>query len=497
MQLEYYKDMLDITRELKYYFSLSSLLNWDSQTHMPTKGASFRAQQVAFLEEKVISILANSNTKRVLSNLSAHKSDLDEFQLRNYQVFARAVNRRTVVPSKLLIENKKQESITFNAWQEGKRKKNFKLYAPELVKNIVNKQNMARYVDPEKIPFDVYLDDFEPGFTSEKIEKIFNQLKPEILSLLHKIQNSGVTIPNLNNFSLTISKQEKLVHEITNYIGFDLRKGSIDYGEHPMTINLGSPDDVRFTVNYDEANYLSALFAGLHEAGHAIHGQNTDKKNRFFPIGLFGSSAGISESQSRFFENIVGRSEAFWSYYFSKLPPTIQKIGLSDFLQIINQVQLSKIRIKADELTYPLHIILRFEIEKGLLDGSIQVNELPSVWNEKIKEYFGLEIKDDAEGVLQDIHWATVFYGYFPTYALGNIYNSQMYYTMKKELDFDTLLTNGTIEPVRNWLIENVHKKTGLYDPEDFIKVITQESVNPDYFIKYLEQKFSKIYEFG
>ena len=202
-----------------------------------------------------------------------------------------------------------------------------------------------------------------------------------------------------------------------------------------MTIGVGNSDDVRFTVNYDQHNYLSALFAGLHEAGHAIHEQNTDQENRYCPIDLFGSSAGISESQSLFFENIVGRSEAFWSYYFSKLPSSIQKIELTDFLQIINRVQLSKIRIQADELTYPLHIILRFEIEKGLLDGSNQVNDLPIIWNEKMKEYFGLEISNDIEGVLQDIHWATGFYGYFPTYTLGNIYNSQMYYWQMVQLN--------------------------------------------------------------
>lgn len=239
---------------------------------------------------------------------------------------------------------------------------------------------------------------------------------------------------------------------------------------------------------------LTALFAGLHEAGHAIHGQNVNTEYIYQPIGLFGRSAGISESQSRFFENLIGRSAPFWSYYSSKMPKSIQKIGLDDFVSIINKVQLSKIRIEADELTYPLHIIVRFEIEKGLLDGSIEVDELPAIWNKKMQDYFGLEISNDSEGVMQDIHWATSFYGYFPTYALGNIYNAQMYYTMKQEVDFDSFLANGSIKPIRNWLRDNVHKKTGLYDPEDFVKIITHEHINPDYFINYLEEKFSQLY---
>ncbi len=493
--IQYYDEMLKLSRELRYYSSLASLLSWDTQTYMPPKASDFRSQQSAFIAEKVNLLMTGDKTKALMKNLTKTISELDTIQKRNIILFEREYTRRTAIPNDILIENVKQESLTFSVWQHAKRKNDYESYAPELAKNIANKQKMASYISPTKTAFDVYLDEFEPGFSSDKISSLFDQLKPKLLSLLHKIHQSEVKIPDSINVSMDHSDQEKLVQNITKFIGYDIKKGSIDSGEHPMTIGMGSPNDVRFTVNYDENNYLSALFAGLHEAGHAIHGQNSNPEYNFQPIGLFGGSAGISESQSRFFENIVGRSVSFWSYYFSKLPASIQKIGLSNFVHLINKVQLSKIRIQADEVTYPLHIILRFEIEKGLLDGSISVNELPAIWNEKINAYFNLDVNSDTEGVMQVIHWATGFYGYFPTYALGNIYNAQMYYAMKKVLDFETLLEHGSIEPIRNWLVEHVHSKTGLYDPEEFIRRITHEDVNSTYFIKYLEEKYSKLYE--
>ena len=492
--------MLKICKELGIYFTISSLLEWDSQTYLPSQGDSFRGDQLGFLEEKIIQIMTNSETKSIIEKLSVHKNELDNFETRNFDLFNKAFSRRTAVPSDLLIENKKQESITFGIWKKAKKENNFKLFIPELEKNIAFKRKIASFLDPEKIPFDVFLDEFEPGITSTELEKIFNNLKTKLISLLQKIQshdNKSDAISKLN-FSLGKLDQQILVKEITKFIGFDIERGSIDQGEHPMTLDLG-PDDVRFTVNYNnENNYISALFAGLHEAGHAIHGQNISKEFIYYPVNLFGSSAGISESQSRFFENIIGRSESFWKYYYPKLQRiTHQNISINDFLFAINKVQLSKIRIHADEVTYPLHIILRFEIEKGMLDGSYEVSELPSIWNEKFEKYFGFEITNDSEGILQDVHWASGFYGYFPSYALGNLYNSQMYYAMKKELEFDSLLANGSVQPIKNWLTDRVHKKTGFYNPLDFINKITSEELNPNYFIRYLEEKYSKLYSFS
>ena len=495
--MQLFDDLIKVSQDLGKYSSIANSLNWDSQTCMPKKGAPFRAQQLAFIEEQIVNLFASSTTKSLIQKLDSHFSEFDDFQKRNIEVFKKAFNRRTAVPKDLLIENKKQELVTFSVWQEAKHKNDFKLYAPELAKNISNKQQMTSFIDNDKIPFDVYLDQYEPGFSSQRIETIFNELRPKIISLLQKIQSSEISKKTTGeDFSLSKSVQQNIIHQITSFIGYDISKGRIDHGEHPMTFSGNNSDDVRFTVNYNEKNYFDALFAGLHEAGHAIHGQNRLKEYNLYPITMFGGSAGISESQSRFFENIIGRSESFWTYYLPLLSKTInKKLNLSDFLLEANKVQFSRIRIHADELTYPLHIILRFEIEKGLLDGSIKVTELPNVWNEKFEKYLGLEIKNDSEGVMQDIHWATGFYGYFPTYALGNIYNAQMYHTMRQELDFDGLLTNGTIGPIRNWLIENVHKKTGLYDPEEFVKVITHEEVNPKYFISYLVEKFSKLYD--
>lgn len=244
---------MKISRELKYFFSLSALLGWDAQTYLPPKGVAFRAQQSAFIEEKVTAIMTGDDTKSLMEKLSNHVSELDFVQLRNYSLFKKEYERRASIPKELLIDNIKQQSLTFSVWQEAKHKQDFKLYAPELAKNIANKQKMASYMDANKIPFDVYLDNYEPGFTSEKISLLFNQLKPKIISLLQKIQQSSSTERDHSvDFSMPQAEQQVLVRAITRFIGFDLEKGSIDRGEHPMTNQIGTPDDVRITVNYNK-----------------------------------------------------------------------------------------------------------------------------------------------------------------------------------------------------------------------------------------------------
>ena len=490
-----FDELLKVSKNISYFSTINSVLNWDNQTYLPNKAASYRAQQFAFIEEQIINIFTSNETKSLVSKLEKEKSSFSDFEKRNAEVFLKAYHRRTAVPKEILIENKKQESETFAAWQKAKKTNNYKLYAPELAKNIVMKQKVASFIDKEKIPFDVHLDQHEPGFSSKKMNKIFSDLKPKLISLLNKIQSSHLFDDlKVTSFPMDRSIQEKMVYANAKFIGYDLEAGRIDQGEHPMTFRIISPTDVRFTVNYHENNFLSALFAGFHEAGHAIHSQNTNPEFSQYPISMFGGSAGISESQSRFFENLVGRSPSLWPYYlpkFNKL--TNQKLELRDFLLAMNKVQLSKIRIEADELTYPLHIILRFEIEQGMLDGTYNVNELPAIWNEKMKESFDIDIEKDSEGIMQDIHWASSFYGYFPTYALGNLYNAQMLHAMKKELDFDNLLLQGNVTPIREWLITNVHKKTGFYDPEEFLRVISGKDINPDYFVKYLDEKYTKL----
>jgi len=352
-------------------------------------------------------------------------------------------------------------------------------------------------------PYDALIDIFEPKTTAETISKVFTELKEGLISLLKKFGNAPKQ-PDISILKrqVPIDTQRKIAKSLAEAIGYDIWSkeagGRIDETEHPFT--TGYYDDVRITTHYYKDKFTSSIFSTLHEGGHALYEQNLNREWIFQPVGT-GCSSGFHESQSRFVENIVGRSREFWIHFLPKLKEItgsiLSDVNLDKFVHAINQVKPTKIRVEADEVTYCLHIIIRFNIERDLFANKITVAELPYVWNQSYNEYLHVEIENDAEGMMQDTHWASGLYGYFPSYALGNIYSGQMLAIIEKDLpEYKTQISNGNLQKTKQWLINNIHNYGNLYDPAVLIKNITGKELSVKPYLDYLYRKYSKLYDF-
>ncbi len=404
-----------------------------------------------------------------------------------------------------MAELAKQEAITVNVWKKAKAQKNFSLFKPDLQKLLNLSKEAAEIlmkVKETKTPYEALIDNFEPKMTANQITAIFNQLQGGLKQLISKIQASqSKPDTTILHRPVPAENQRKIAQLLTQTLGYDTASpaahGRIDETEHPFT--TGYYDDIRITTHYYPNNYASSIFSILHESGHALYEQNLNPKWKYQPIGST-CSYGIHESQSRFYENVIGRSKEFWTSFMPKLKkaaPSLANVELDKFIRAINKVELSKIRIEADEVTYNLHVIIRFEIERDLFADKIAVNELPEAWNQKYADYLGVKVEDDSEGVMQDTHWASGLYGYFPSYALGNIYSGQITATINKDLpNWRNQLAMGKLNPVNDWLKRNIHSQGDLYDPEELIKKATGRNLNSEPYLQYLNEKYSNIYGF-
>jgi carboxypeptidase Taq len=338
--------------------------------------------------------------------------------------------------------------------------------------------------------------------TANKITATFNQLQGGLKQLISKIQSSKSQPDTaILHQPVPAENQRQIAQLLTQTLGYDtaspVARGRIDETEHPFT--TGYYDDVRITTHYYPNNYASSIFSVLHESGHALYEQNLNPEWKYQPVGST-CSYGVHESQSRFYENVIGRSKEFWTGFMPKLKkaaPSLANLELGKFVKAINRVELSKIRVEADEVTYNLHVIVRFEIERDLFADKITVNELPEVWKQKYADYLGVKVQDDSEGVMQDTHWASGLYGYFPSYALGNIYSGQITAAVTKDLpDWRSQLAVGKIDQLNEWLKRNIHSQSDLYDPEELIKKATRRNLNSELYLSYLKEKYGAIYGF-
>ena len=409
------------------------------------------------------------------------------------------------MPEKLVAELAKQEAITVNVWKKAKAQKNFGLFEADLQKLLdLSKQaaEILMKVKETKTPYEALIDNFEPKMTTDKITATFDQLQQGLKQLISKIQASSNKPDTAILYQpVPVENQRQITQLLTKTLGYDTASpaahGRIDETEHPFT--TGYYDDVRITTHYYPNNYASSIFSVLHESGHALYERNLNPKWKYQPIGST-CSYGIHESQSRFYENLIGRSKEFWTRFMPKLKkaaPNLVNVELDKFFRAINKVELSKIRVEADEVTYNLHVIIRFEIERDLFADKIAVNELPEVWNQKYADYLGVKVEDDSEGVMQDTHWASGLYGYFPSYALGNIYSGQITAAITRDLpDWRNQLALGKLNQVNDWLKRNIHSQGDLYDPEELIKKATGRNLNSEPYLQYLNEKYSNIYGF-
>jgi carboxypeptidase Taq len=503
-----YKKLLAKTKDLIILQSAESVIHWDMETMMPPKAVELRSNQLALLSRVHHKMSTSPETGKLLNAIQANPqyAELDEIEKRNVYLIKKNYDEQTKLPEKLVAETAKQQAITVNVWKKAKAAKNYAIFKPELEKLVdLNKQaaEILMKVKETSTPYDALIDIFEPKMTTTTITTIFNQLQKGLTVLLKNIQNAP-TQPDISTLQqrIPIEIQRKIAKALAETIGYDVTTekagGRIDETEHPFT--TGYYDDVRITTHYYPNNFTSAIFSTLHEAGHALYEQNLNQKWKYQPIGTAASS-GFHESQSRFTENIIGRSREFWTHFFPKLKkiasPSLAHLELDPFVHAINQVKPSKIRTEADEVTYCTHIIIRFQIERDLFENKTEVNQLPEIWNQKYKENLGLRIENDSEGVMQDTHWASGLYGYFPSYALGNIYSGQILARIKEDIqDWRSQLAQGNLENIKGWLVKNVHSHGDLYEPAELIKKITGKKLDAKPYLEYLEEKYSALYGF-
>ncbi|WP_170007102.1 carboxypeptidase M32 [Bacillus fonticola] len=490
-----------LDEKLSHYGNILGLVNWDARTKAPKKGRGLFAKARGTLAEEVFALSTSEQMGQFLARLREKDAQTELAQEERAAVRERAKSyeRSKKVPPELNKEYVLLSSNANQAWEQAREENNFEAYRPYLEKMVDLQRKFAELYGYGDHPYDALLADYEPGFTVEILDELFQSLRDKTVSLLQRIQAA----PNQPDTSIFDKKydakaQENFSKYLLPHLGFDTDAGRLDETVHPfaLAVNTG---DIRLTTRYLEDNVRSSIFGTIHETGHGLYEQNVNPTYEGSCLRR-GTSFGIHESQSRFLENVIGRSEPFWSYFFPALqatfPEQLRGVDRSEFARAVNAVSPSLIRVEADELTYNLHIMIRYEIEKGLIEGSIEVKDLPQVWNEKMQEYLGVVPETDTEGVLQDVHWSHGGFGYFPSYSLGNLYAAQIYYTVRKEIpNLDDLLRAGDVKTVVAWLTENIHQWGKLYEPTELVERVTGEPLNASYLVQYLEEKYTRIYD--
>ncbi|UCE08938.1 MAG: carboxypeptidase M32 [Candidatus Thorarchaeota archaeon] len=484
--------------------STASVLNWDMLTYMPPKGAQLRGEQLSTVSQYIHRLQTSREYGDLLKTAEKEIKEDDTVMARNLYLIRRNYDRQTRLPEELVADIMKQSTTTRHAWMKAKNSIDWSQFEPELSKmfELIKKQaELLMEVKGTDSLYDTVLDDFEPKMKSTLVARAFSKLRDGLVPMIEKYADASKEIdvaPLLREVPKTI--QEKILLDVASLMGYDTStdsaSGRIDETHHPFT--TGYYDDVRVTVRYNEDNPLSALLVLMHEAGHAVYEQSLRQDWMYQPIGTM-AGLGIHESISRFYENMIGRSDDFWKYYlprFNELSDgAFRDLECEELLRMINRVVPSKVRVSADELTYSIHVIIRYEIETALFDGSIEVSELPQIWNEKYSQYLGVSVDNDSEGVMQDSHWADGMFGYFPTYALGNLYGAMWYEKINEELPcWRESLNAGSLAPVYDWLKENVMGKSNLLDPSDLVKDVTGNDLTAKPFLDYLTTKYSSLF---
>lgn len=477
------------------------LFEWDNETLAPKAAGPNTSKVVGTLSSEYFSVITDSEVKKLVNQCrdeaESEKNGLTEIQKAVVRELAEEIEKLDGVPAKEYREYSELTSEATRIWAEARKKKDFEAFAPILKKIIEFNKKFASYraKKGQKL-YDVMLDDYEKGFDMETLDRFFSTLQRQLVPFLKKLMDSRIEIQDdFLTGEFREEDQEAIGRYLAEYVGFDFDRGVMAVSAHPFTTNLHNKD-VRITTSYN--NHVDdSLFSVIHESGHAIYEMGIPDEMTLTLVGQ-GASMGMHESQSRFFENIIGRNEAFWIPIYEKLqqqfPKELGNVPRQQFVKAINKVQPSLIRTQADELTYSLHIMIRYEIEKMLIEDDLDVSQLPKLWADKYKEYLGVRPKDVSEGVLQDIHWSQGAFGYFPSYALGSAFGAQLYAYMRQKMDFEQLLQEGNLTVIREFLRENIHKYGKLKTSRQILKDVTGEDFNPQYYIDYLIDKYSKIY---
>jgi carboxypeptidase Taq len=480
---------------------IQSVLNWDQQTYMPSGAADARGYQMSALARLEHERWVSPRLGKLLDQLSAQASGLDPDSddaclLRVARVNFEKHNR---ISAAWVNEFAQVTTLGQEAWIAARRANDFASFRPHLEKIVELRRAYAAFFAPYEHVYDPLLDDFESGMKTAEVREIFDVLRPEQVTLLRAIAARPQIDDSFLHLEFDEQGQWDFGIEILTQFGYDFKYGRLDRAAHPFSSSLGQ-GDVRITTRFNSKQVTSGMFGTMHECGHALYDLGIDPALARSPLAE-GASMAIHESQSRLWENLVGHSFPFWKFFYPRLqshfPTQLDKVSLEDFFRGINRVEPSLIRTEADEATYNLHIMLRLEMEIALMEGSLEVRDLPAVWNQRMEENLGLTPPDDADGVLQDIHWSGGLFGYFPTYALGNLVSAQLWEKIRADIPgLDGQIEQGQFTFLLAWLRTNIHRHGAKYKPQELVQRVTGEKINPHPYLRYLKAKFSAVYEF-
>ncbi len=495
-----YQNLIDRLKEISYLNGVMSTIGWDQEVMMPAGAADARAQQISALAGVIHERMTDLGLGDCLAALKEEDPDsFDLLQACNIREAQRNFDLDTKVPKRLVMEMAELSSRGQLSWVKARKENKFTDFAPVLKQFLALKKEWAQCVFPEKEAYDANIEIFERGTSMADITPIFERLKTELIPFIQTIQERHYQ-PDTSFLQGTfpVDKQETLARKISQDIGFNFDQGRMDVSVHPFC-GGSHPTDVRITTRYKESDFIESLYAVIHETGHGIYEQGRMPGYQDLPVSE-SLTMGIHESQSLFWERMIAQSKPFCVHYFETIRTTfhdnLHRATVDSLYQAINTCKPDFIRVEADELTYPLHVILRYEIEKGLFDGSMLVDDLPEIWDTMMMKYLGIKPPTDTLGVLQDSHWSSGAFGYFPSYTLGAIYACQFYRTLLSEQpDTAKNIESGNFAPIKQWLNEKIHSQGTLYTPQELIQRVTGEALNPDYFIAYLKTKYSAIYQ--
>ncbi|HEY4232230.1 MAG TPA: carboxypeptidase M32 [Lacipirellulaceae bacterium] len=488
------------TRDTVLLSSTQSLLEWDERTKLPPAGGTYRAEQVSFLAGLVHKRQTQPEIGGWLADLAGSALAQDPHSDTGAVIcnLQRDYDKATKLPQSLVEELARTAVLGQQVWAEARAANDFDRFRPLLERTVELKRQEADALGYADVRYDALLDEYEPGAKTAEVRQVLAMLRGTLVPLVAEIAASSRRPKSeILKRHFSVEQQKTFGRQAAEAIGFDFQSGRIDVTDHPFCTELG-PSDTRLTTRYNDHDFCDGLFTTLHEAGHGIYDQGLPKEHYGLPTGE-AVSLGVHESQSRMWENLVGRSLGFWEHFYPLAQRVFREsladVPLEDFYFAINDVRPSLIRTEADEVTYNLHVLVRFELEQALLDDDLRVADLPGAWNEKYRKYLGIEPPADTDGVLQDVHWSAGLFGYFPTYSLGNLYASQLFEQAQQELgELELAFRNGQFRPLRDWLQAKVHREGRRYPAAQLVQRISGQAISPSALMRHLRGKFSPLY---
>ncbi len=491
------KQLKEILGEVSDLNHAASVLSWDQQVNMPPGGGDARGQQLATLGKIAHEKSTSQEVGKLLGDLKSELAGSDSDDAAMVRVAARRYDKDTRVPAEFVAEQAIVTTTAFEAWVEAKGKSDFSIFQPHLEKVVDLVKKYISFFPPADHPYDTLLDDYEPGMKTEDVKKIFDDLRPQQVKLIKQINSAKQVKDDFLHKKFNEKKVWDFGEGVITKFGYDWNRGRQDKTAHPFQTTF-SVNDTRITNRFEPDNPLSTIFSAMHEAGHAMYEQGSNPAYERTPL-AGGTSLAVHESQSRMWENLVGRSLPFWEHFFPDLkkafPSQLDGVSVKSFYKAINKVEPTLIRVNADEATYNLHVMLRLELEIGMVEGKFAIKDLPEIWNAKMQDYIGITPPNVAQGVLQDVHWSYGAIGYFSTYALGNLVSAQLWEKINQDIrDLDEQTRKGKFDSLLGWLREKIHIFGHKYEPQDLVQKVTGSKIDSAAYVRYLTKKYSDIY---